>query len=240
MKSLSFLIISILILFSCQRRTEEKKVGADLIHQIPQITTDEKNFESYFIIDSSLIKRDSVNIIKISNKEKDEKLLAICNCEKNKDNNTIKIQITSAIPTKTELENGEKGSRVFMDLGNPGSFKGQLKTLTFHLKDSVIKGIDFISKSTDKDYEALGYEYMNVQKHEIKISKMNYSVASNVFGTYKLILPKEYGYLKNDTSISGTFECNNWRVNTLEDLKVLDLNKWNEQKRRNMGFQVNE
>lgn len=126
-----------------------------------------------------------------------------------------------------------------MGLGNSGSFKGQLKTLTFHIKDSLIEKIDLISKSTDRDYGGLGYDYLEISKYEVNISKMDYTIASNIFGNYKLILPQEYGCFESDTILTGTFVCNNWRINRLEDLKSLDLNKWNAQKQSDMGFQVN-
>jgi hypothetical protein len=219
---------------------EKEKYEINVSENTTSIKKKQVEFKSYFKIDSSLTKRDSVNITIVSNGENKQRLLSICNCEKNKKKNTIKIQLTSAIPTKSELKNGEKGSRLFMDIGNPGSFKGQIKTITFFLKDSLIEKIDFISKSTDKDYGDLGYEYMNPEKYHIKISKMNYSIASDIFGTYELILPKGYGYLKNDSIVKGTFECNNWRVNKLEDLKNLDLDKWNEQKKKSRGIQIYE
>ena len=138
-----YLIISVLFLISCNKKKEKEIYEV----KVSENTTSIKNkvgFKSYFKIDSSLTKRDSVNITIVSNRENKQRLLSICNCEKNKKKNTIKIQLTSAIPTKIELKNGEKGSRLFMDIGNPGSFKGQIKTLTFFLKDSLIEKIDFI------------------------------------------------------------------------------------------------
>ena len=232
MKQLLFILVILIIFSSCQTKKEEDKTEENVAKKSIVEVEQKDNFQTYFKIDSTLVKRDTTNFLTISNKEKFEKFIPICNCEKNIKQNTIKIQLTTAIPTKEELRNGEKGSRLFMDLGNPGTFKGQIKTLTFHLRDSLVEKIDFISKSTDKDYGGKGYEYMKVEKYQIDISTMDYSIASNIFGNYNIILPKEYGYFQNDTILSGEFECNNWRINKLEDLKALDLNEWNEKKKQ--------
>ncbi len=241
MMKLSFIVtLSVLILFSWNEKKVDKKPELVLINQTSKIAKNEKSFKSYFKIDSLLNKSDADFTLTISNNQKSETLPVLCNCEKNKKDNTIKIQITSGIPTKTELNSGQKGNRILMNLGNPGSFKGQMKTLTFHIKDSLIEKIDLISKSTDNDYGGLGYNHFEVSKYEVNISKMNYAIASNIFGNYKLILPQQYGYFENDTILKGTFVCNNWRINSLDDLKSLDLNKWNAQKQSEMGFQVNQ
>lgn len=219
--------IAVAFLFiSCQPNKNKTQTDPSIVEKTTPAVQATDSFKSYFKSDSTLTKRDSVNVLTISNGSKTDEILAICNCEKNIEENTIKIQITAAIPTQPELEKGITGGRTFMGLGRPDSLMAQLRFLTFHLKDSSVQKVQLFYKSIEKVYNNSDFKYSNISDHQIKISKFDYSIASEVFGRYEVFLPEPFGYVKNDTLLAGTFECNNWRVNTLEAVKNWNLKEW--------------
>lgn len=220
--------IAIIFLFtSCQSneyKSQNKSSSVETLSKEVQVIN---KFKNYFKSDTTLIKRDSVVVLTISNGTKKEEILAICNCDKNVRENTIKIQITVAIPTKVELEQGKTGGRTFMGLGSwPDSLMAQLRFLTFHLRDSTVEKAQIFYKSPEKTYKRSDFKYSNISDYQIRISKFDYSIASEVFGRYEVLLPEPFGYFKNDTLLAGTFECNNWRVNSLEAVKNWNLKEW--------------
>lgn len=110
-------------------------------------------------------------------------------------------------------------------LNEKDSIKGQFKFLTIKLKDSLVQNIELYSKSTDKDYGGKDFESLEIDNYNIKISTFNYSIASNVYGNYKMTLPKGFGYFKNDTLIKGNFKCNNWKISTKKEIQEWEINK---------------
>ncbi len=252
-----YIILILIFLVSCKNKNENSKadnitrnssslkndsINRDSIAErnSKKGQSDKKSFQNYFKSDSTIDKSIVKHRIDISNKDETVKLAAFCNCNKNVKNNTIKIQLTAAIPTSSELKQGITGSRLFSDIGPENDFKGQLKFLTFYLKDSTINKIQLLSKSTDKEYNGSDFKYSDIEKFKVTISKFDYSIASNVYGKYKIILPEPFGYVENDTILEGTFKCNNWRINEFNDVKESDLEKWNEAKNKSYGFRIVE
>jgi len=218
--------IAIIFLFaSCQSHENEAKNKSSSVENSGSTIQATDSFESYFKSDSTLTKRDSVDVLAISNGSKTEDILAISNCEKKVEENTIKIQIRVAIPTITELKEGDTGGRTFMGLGRWPK-KAQFRFLTFHLKDSTIEKTQLFYKSVDKIYNNSDFKYSNISNHQISISKFDYSIASEIFGNYTVILPEDFGYFKDDTLLTGTFQCNNWRIQSLEGVKDWDLEEF--------------
>jgi hypothetical protein len=215
--------IAIIFLFaSCQSHENESKNKSSSVENSGSAVQATDSFESYFKLDSTLTKRDSVDVLAISNGSKTEDILAISNCDKNVEENTIKIQIRVAIPTIAELKEGATGGRTFMGLARWPK-KAQFRYLTFHLRDSTVEKTQLFYKSIEKAYDNSDFKYLNISEYQLRISKFDYSIASDVFGRYKVLLPEPFGYFKNDTLLTGTFECNNWRINSLEKIKNWDL-----------------
>lgn len=104
--------------------------------------------------------------------------------------------------------------------------KAQFRYLTFHLRDSTLEKTQLFYKSLEKAYDNSDFKYSNIPEYQLLISKFDYSIASDVFGRYKVLLPEPFGYFKNDTLLTGTFECNNWRINSLEKIKNWDLEEF--------------
>ncbi len=222
----SLIYIAIIILFtSCQSKEIEYQNTSSVVENYGPIAQENYSFKSYFKSDSTLTNKDLVDVLAISNGSKEEEILAICNCDKNVDDNTIKIQISVAIPTKAELDEGATGGRTFMGLGRWPK-KAQFRFLTFHLKDSTIEKTQLFYKSVDKIYNNSDFKYSNISNHQISISKFDYSIASEIFGNYTVILPEDFGYFKDDTLLTGTFQCNNWRIQSLEGVKDWDLEEF--------------
>jgi len=160
-----------------------------------------------------------------------DSLIVFCSCQKNKKNNTIFIQLLTAIPTKKQLQVKErKRANTILQLFDwrippKDSIIGQFKFLTIKLKDSLVQNIELYAKSTDKDYDGKDFESVEIDNYEIKISTFNYSIASNVYGNFEVVLPKGFGYFKNDTILKGYFECNNWVISSKEKIQKWEINK---------------
>jgi len=226
MKQAVQILFLFLLLSSCQEKNPSKINLENKIKKEPKKIVEKQKYKSFIETDSTLTDSIFKHFIEVSNKKETDTLVAICNCQKNKKDNTIAIQLTSAIPTKKELENGEKGSRLFMEFNRPGLFHGQMKFITIHLKDSLVEKIEVLSKSTDPDYNGDNFECITVQGYKIKISKFDYSIASNIYGTFELILESNFNYLPNDKIVKGQFACNNWRINSYSDIKNFDIEKY--------------
>ncbi len=218
--------VAIIFLFiSCQSDKNKSQTDSSSVEKTNPAVQAKDSFKNYFKSDSTLTKKDSVDVLAISNGSKTEEILAICNCDKNVEENTIKIQIRVAIPTIPELEEGATGGRTFMGLARWPK-KAQFRYLTFHLKDSTIEKTQLFYKSLEKAYNNSDFKYSNVSEYQLRISKFDYSIASDIFGKYEVLLPEPFGYFKNDTFLTGTFECNNWRINSLEKVKKWSLEQF--------------
>ncbi|MDC8004672.1 hypothetical protein POV27_11475 [Aureisphaera galaxeae] len=197
------------------------------------------DYISFLRKDTTKIPMDSIFSTRVGNGQQQEAIASLCGCGKNTKDNSVVIQIISTIPTQGELNDGVKDrSRILMDLGNPGSFKGQKKYLRLSLKDSTVESIQMLSKSTDLDYNNTDFDFMESDRYKIKISTFDYSVVSNISGHYEIILPREYGFIKNDTVVKGFFQCTNTGVIDFETIKNMDLNERNRRVRENWGIRV--
>ena len=232
-QKLPIYLIILILTFSCveknenREKTNESKVGIK-----EQKTTKKEQFQNSFKIDTSLTKKIAFDFIKISNSLKTDSILSICNCDKDKKNNTIKIQLETGIPTRKDLdtisENSNKKWNTVLqtrDLGYLKELKGQFKFLNIILKDSLVKSINLYSKSTEKEYNGNDFDSLSIEKYKINISKFNYSIASNIYGEFELRLNKDFGLFKNDTILKGRFLCNNWRIWNSEKIKNWKINK---------------
>lgn len=218
--------IAIIFLFiSCQSNKNKSHTDSSNAGKPSPAVQATKSFKSYFKTDSTLTRRDSVDVLAISNGSKTEEILAISNCDKNVEENTIKIQIRVAIPPIAELEERATDGRTFLGLASWPK-KAQFRYLTFHLKDSTIEKTQLFYKSIEKAYNNSDFKYSNISKYQLRISKFDYSIASDVFGKYKVQLSEPFGYFINDTLLTGTFECNNWRINSLEKVKNWNLEEF--------------
>jgi len=204
-------------------------------------------FINELTIDSTLKRLGKISELTLSNGDRKESILAICSCEKDKNDNSIKIQLSSGIPTRKELDSlgiTDKTSSRFNNLfgfgiGNLEKINGQFKFLTFSIKDSVVINLALYSKSTGFEYNGKDFESVDISKHKIKISTFDYSTASNVYGDFELIFPEGYGYFVNDSIVKGHFECNNWRINSKEEIQNWDIHKWYIERKKNGGFIIN-
>ena len=101
---------------------------------------------------------------------------------------------------------------------------GQFKFLTIQIKDELIESIELFSKSTEPEYNGQHFKKSETNKYQIAISKMHYSIASDIFGSYNLRLNEDFGYFDNDTVVSGHFLCSNWKVLKEEEIREMKLN----------------
>lgn len=198
------------------------------------------------IQDSTLIRKGPAYFITLTDGKIKDSIAAFCSCQKDVKNNTIKIQLTTAIPTKKELdtlkEKAKKWNKVWQlrDLGYLDDINGQFKFLTIELKDSLVQSISLFSKSTDPDYNAKYFDSTRVKNYKIEISKFNYSIASDVYGDFEFFLNEDFGLFENDKTIKGYFECNNWRITSKEEIMEWNIKESFEKRNNNRGFRVIE
>lgn len=222
MRFIIFIIISILFV-GCKPDKQNKIIVEENNFAIDDKTNPIKKEIS---IDSNLIKNSEVSFLSISDGVLTDSIITICNCQKNKKDNTIFIQLRTSIPTKSQIQSGIKKNRsILQRLDYNDSVKGQFKFLTIKLKDSLVQNIEIYSKSTDEDYNGKDFESLEINNYDIKISTFDYSIASNVYGNFEMVLPKDFGYFKNDTLIRGDFKCNNWKISTKEEIQKWEINK---------------
>lgn len=203
-------------------------------------------FKNYFIRDSTVKKKGRFNSLGISNFKESDSIIALCTCDKNVKNNVMKIQLKTGIPNKSVLDTlkkeNRKGNKILEIGGYDRNLKinGQFKFLTIVVKDSIVKSINLYSKSTEKEYNGTDFDSININKYQIKISKMDYSIASDIYGSFTLHLPEEFGYFENDTIVNGNFECYNWRISDKESIRNWNINEWYQKKQASRGLRVIE
>jgi len=229
----------------CKNEKSKEKIDLDDYFEKKNVEKTERKLDT-LIHDSTLTRKGPTYFITLTNGEKKDSIIAFCSCKKDKKNNTIKIQLITAIPTKKELdtlkETDKKGGKVLqlIDLGYLDDINGQFKFLTIELKDSFVKDISLLSKSTDPDYEGKYFDSTAVKNYKIKISKFDYSIASDVYGDFKIVLNEDFGLYENDKTITGYFECNNWRISSKEDIKKWNIKESFKKRNADRGFRLVE
>ncbi len=239
-----FLLLGIILTVGCKNdRSEEDFKLEDSFEKI-ELTQNEKEIDT-LIQDSTLVRGPAYFIV-LTNGIKKDTIAAFCFCQKNKKKNTIKIQLTTAIPTKTELDTlkktDRKGNKVFqlIDLGYLDDINGQFKFLTIELRDSLVQNISLLSKSTDPDYEEKYFDSTTVKEYKIDISTFDYSIASDVYGNFKIILEEDFGLFENDKTVIGYFECTDSRVTSKEEIIQWNIKESFEKRNAGRGFRVVE
>jgi hypothetical protein len=226
-KKLFFVILIMTTTLSCTDSKKTIKINSkELKSNEPRETIKIDSFLNYIKLDSTIEKGLQFDYLLVKRDSEYDSIVSLCHCKKNKKNNSISIQIQTAIPTKKELDTLDKSERSrrnrFLQIGTSRqNFNRQLKFLTINLKDSIVKSIELYSKSTEKEYKGGDFDSLSINKYNIKISKFDYSIASDVFGNFELRLARDFGLNKNDTIIKGRFLCNNWRILEKEDIKKL-------------------
>ncbi len=188
-------------------------------------------FKTYFSVDTTLEKPTiPFAKLRVTNGVTADTLLLANSCQKNTKDNSIKIQAQVMIPTRRELDSlpsnaPERYTKLqgMYHFGSlPKKHTGQLKVLNIHLKDRMVQEINLLSRSSDPDYDGTDFKKERIDRYQIKISRFDYKVASDVYGEFALIVPDSFGFIENDTLISGSFLCMNWIVNSEETIQ-----KWN-------------
>jgi hypothetical protein len=229
MKEICAIIISF-ILLGCndsnpKYRNESKKIVKSQSDTV--INKHENKFSTFIKLDTSYTKPKHFNDLIVENQITSDTLFSACSCDKNVKDNSIKIQIKTAIPTKKKLDSMPKDSRerynkllelYSLDL-NPPPFEGQLKYINFVLKDSTVINSNIISRSSEMEYHGKNFKKDTIHKYQIKISRFKYHNASKVYGIFKILLPVEFGFTCNDTIVSGGFLCMNWIINEEFDIR---------------------
>lgn len=242
MTKVHFILIVLFTIISCKPGNHTREIYSRQ-KQLEEykINSKKDNFENRFRIDTTLVKKYAFDHLIISNEEKSDSILTLCDCKKYKKENRIKIQLTTAIPTKKQLDTVKEGfnkrNRLLQlrDLGYLTTIDGQFKFLTIVLKDSLIESIDLYSKSTDKEYNGTDFDSLSIDRYKINISKFDYSIASNVYGNFELRLKKEFGFFENDTVLKGDFLCNNSVISEKKQIKNWNIKKEFENRNKNRG-----
>ena len=242
----TILVYAILLLVACKSEKkdllEDKKLEQIELHR--QKNGNKNIFRNAFILDTVLKNKKPNFFLTVFNSKRRDSIFTLCNCQKDKKNNSIQIQLNLGIPTKKELDTlkGDdvkaKGVFQLLDFGYKKEISGQFKFLTIVLKDSMVKSIQLYSKSTEKEYDGKDFYSFDIKKYNIKISTFDFSKASNVIGKFSLRLPKDFGFFKNDTLVSGSFNCNNWVIKTKDDIRRWKIKEWQQQKNSKRGFLI--
>ena len=232
MKRITIFLLTLILNFNCVKKNETKKIRIQQNFDSKIGTTVPKeHFENSFETDATLIKKTAFDFIKISNTEKTYSIASICNCDKNVNDNSIKIQLETGIPNQKELDTiSESSNRRWNTIlqtrfGPIGKFRGQFKFLNIVLKDSLVKSINIYSKSSENEYNGTDFDSLKIEHFKIKVSKFDYSIASNVFGEFEFRLDRSFGLFENDTILKGSFSCNNWIIWDKEKIKSWKINK---------------
>lgn len=225
-------LLTLILNFSCVRNNETKQNGIERnLESQKETIVSKEQFINTFETDSTLSKKIAFDFVKISNTEITDSIASICNCDKNVKDNSIKIQIETGIPTQKELDTmSESSNRKWNTIlqtrfGPIGKFSGQFKFLNIKLKDSLVKSINIYTKSTEKEYNGTDFDSLTVERFKIKVSKFDYSIASDVYGEFELRLNKNFGLFENDTILKGRFLCNNWIIWNKEKIKNWKINQ---------------
>ena len=204
--------------------------------------TNQIDFKNSIQIDTTLIKGKTLDFLIMSNSTQTDSIFSRCNCETKK--NEIKIQLKTIIPTRKELDtisNIVKKKSKFLELislGRIDEVNGQFKFLTISIKDSIVESINLYSKSTEKEYHGQDFDSLTINHYKIRISKFDYSIASNVYGEFKLRLSKPFGFLESDTILRGKFLCNNLKIEEKNEIKQWDIKASYKKREENRGFQI--
>ena len=239
------LIFLIILTIGCKNEKPKQKIDLDDYVKKNEVTKTERKIDT-LIHDSTLIRKGPAYFITLTDGKKKDSIIAFCSCQKDKKNNTIKIQLTTAIPTKKELdtlkETDKKWNKALqlIDLGYLDEINGQFKFLTIELKDSLVQNINLFSKSTEPDYQNKYFDSTRIKNYNIEVSKFDYSIASDIYGDFHIILKEDFGLFKNDKTIMGYFECNNWRIKSKEEIKQCNIKEWFGRRNDNRGFRVIE
>ncbi|MDN3594164.1 hypothetical protein [Zunongwangia endophytica] len=214
------LIILFLSIYSCKRRGSNIDIRDQTksISKIDSTSYKKNKYESFLKKDTSLKKR-KVDLAYLKNSKSDT-LIAFCNCEKNIKENSLIIQPRIEFPSKSELKKGNKMSTYFL----PGPPR-QYRFPTIYIKDSIVQKVGLLKASKERQFNNEKIDSLSISNYKIYINTFNYNIAQNVWGTYEIILPEDFGYSKNDTILSGAFHCNNWQA-----VRYEALNEWTEQK----------
>lgn len=225
-----YLLLTIIILFGCNdsSKNSDKKLNQEkLIEKPKEVKKTEKKFLTFIKIDTSYTKPDHFNDLIVGNETITDTIYSACSCDKNVKNNSIEIQIKTAIPTKKVLDSLPKNSKhrytklleLYSVALNPPPFKGQLKYINFELKDSTLVKANVISRSSELEYNGQNFKKEPINQYQLKISRFKYHNASKVYGKFIIILPEKFGFIANDTIIIGSFLCMNWKINEEENIK---------------------
>ncbi|EHQ04166.1 hypothetical protein [Gillisia limnaea] len=239
------LIFLIILTIGCKNEKPDKKIDLDDYVEKKEVPKTDRKIDT-LIRDSTLIRKGPAYFITLTDGKKRDSIIAFCSCQKDKKNNTIKIQLTTAIPTKKELdtlkETDRKSNKVLqlIDLGYLDDINGQFKFLTIEIKDSLIQNIRLLSKSTDPEYDEKYFDSTSIKSYKIQISKFDYSIASDIYGDFKIVLEEDFGLFEKDRNVKGYFECNNWRITTKEEIMEWNIKESFEKRNENRGFRVIE
>ena len=225
------LCLVFLLLYSCQNDQKKKESHFPKNNTKQTVQKQRSSFQNYFSVDTTLIKSHAIDFITISNSQQTDSIVSICNCDKNVKNNSITIQLETGIPTQKELDSLPKNANKRWNtvlqtrsLTTTNQLKGQFKFLLMTLKDSSVQNLHLYSKSTAKQFNGSDFDSLAIDRYQVKISKFDYSVASNVYGTFELRLNKTFGLFSHDTIVKGNFVCNNWVVYTPKKIKEINFN----------------
>ena len=91
---------------------------------------------------------------------------------------------------------------------------------------SVLDTLKKENRKGNKILEIGGFDIRKKINGQFKFLTMDYSIASDIYGSFALHLPKEFGYFENDTILKGNFECYNWNISDKENIKNWNIQKW--------------
>ncbi len=245
-KKLPIFLMILVLMYGCYQGKDRGKEYKQFHEEEEEERTSYRPaFVNQLIKDTTLVKTKISMHMKLANAVREDSIVSRCDCEKNREENSIKIQLMTAIPTKKELDTMtdrlKKRKRLlqFYDLGYLRTIDGQFKFITLVLKDSLVDQINLFSKSTNADYNGAMFDAFPVKRYKINISTFDYSIASNVYGNVALYLDREFGLFEKDTIIKSAFVCTNGKIKDREQIKNWDIKKDFEKRADYRGFRVN-
>ena len=218
---LELLIFSFLIIACSKEDSPQKKStylnvsdGTNVIDSVPGYY-----FDRRILLDTTLIIK-KLDFVQIRSFDKIDTLISFCNCEKNFENNSLKIQIGTSFPPASKLK--QSGLRLVLpppQITEKG-FDIQYGIITFSIKDSIVQNAYLMRISTEKEFQGKNKELLELSKFKLTINKFRYNIASDIWGEYTVIIPSGFTRSKSDSLISGTFHCNNNGIIKLEQLET--------------------
>src|SRR5690554_3375609 len=133
-----FLLLGIILTIGCKNNESKQDIRLENSFEKIEPTQAKKETDT-LIQDSTLIRKGPAYFITLTDGKTKDSIAAFCSCQKDIKNNTLKIQLTTAIPTKKELdtlkEKAKKWNKVWQlrDLGYLNDINGQFKFLTIIL-----------------------------------------------------------------------------------------------------------